>query len=89
MAANKNETTTSVEEMTLDEAMEQLDAIVEQMEEEGQSIEESFACYEQGVKLVAACNEKLDRMEKKLQILQADGTVAPAEFEEDEEIPFS
>jgi exodeoxyribonuclease VII small subunit len=36
-------------------------------------LEESFGLYEQGMKLVKYCNEKIDRVEKKVEKLNAEG----------------
>ena len=39
------------------------------MEERDISLEESFACYEKGMKLVKACNDKIDKVEKQIIVL--------------------
>ena len=43
------------------------------MEEDGISLEESFACYERGIRLVRFCNDRIDRVEKKVQMLRGEG----------------
>ena len=43
------------------------------MEEDGISLEDSFACYEKGIRLIRYCNERIDRVEKKVQMLRGEG----------------
>ena len=50
-----------------------LEQILARMDEEGVTLEESFDCYEQGMKLIKYCNETIDTVEKKVQILSAGG----------------
>ena len=45
------------------------------MEEEDVSLEESFDCYEQGMKLLRACNDKIDLVEQKVLKLSEDGSL--------------
>lgn len=60
-------------EQSLETVFEQLDEIVERLEGEGVSLEESFQLYHKGVDLLKACNEKIDTIEKKMLILDEDG----------------
>ena len=57
---------------TIDEIFEKLDGVIAKMEE-GTSLEESFALYQEGVKLVKACNEKIERIEKQVLLLDEEG----------------
>ena len=41
--------------------------------EEELSIEETFQYYEKGMKLVKACHDKIDRVEKQIQVLGGEG----------------
>ena len=50
-----------------------LDRILARMDEEGVTLEESFKCYEQGMKLIKYCSETIDTVEKKVQVLSAEG----------------
>ena len=43
---------------------------MEKLEAPDSTLEESFACYEAGMKLVKACNDKIDKVEKQMIILQ-------------------
>ena len=48
----------------------ELDELLEKLESPDTTLEESFACYETGMKLVKACNDKIDKVEKQMIILQ-------------------
>lgn len=54
----------------LEENFEKLEKLVETMENDELSLEESFKMYEQGMKLLASCNKDIDKVEKKLIILK-------------------
>jgi exodeoxyribonuclease VII small subunit len=43
---------------------------MEKLESSDTTLEESFACYEAGMKLVKACSEKIDKVEKQIIVLQ-------------------
>lgn len=51
------------EETTLEEAFGMLDEIIRKMEESDLSLEDSFAFYKQGLKLVEFCNKKIEKVE--------------------------
>jgi exodeoxyribonuclease VII small subunit len=57
----------------IEEAFAMLDRILAKMDEEGVTLEESFKCYEQGMKLIKYCNETIDTVEKKVRVLSAGG----------------
>ena len=59
--------------MTIEEMLDQLEGLLEQMENRDSSLEETFACYEKGMKLAKACSGKIDKVEKKIQILSEEG----------------
>ena len=58
---------------SIEEAFEMLGKILAKMDEPGVTLEESFNCYEQGMKLIRYCNETIDTVEKKVQVLSAEG----------------
>ena len=60
-------------EMSIEETLDELESLIEKMEDRSSSLEETFACYERGMKLVKECSGKIDRVEKKLMILTEDG----------------
>ena len=55
---------------TIEQTFAELDESMEKLESAETSLEESFACYEVGMKLVKACGEKIDKVEKQMIILQ-------------------
>lgn len=64
---------------SLEEMFEQLDTILENMEDPELSLEHAFALYEQGMKKIQSCNQKLDTVEKKMLQIAEDGTEVPFE----------
>ena len=51
------------EEMSLEEAFEELDSVIEQMENNALPLEETFDLYKKGVNLVEFCNKKIEKVE--------------------------
>ncbi len=54
---------------TLEQSFEQLETIVSQLEQEEISLEESFQLFNNGMKLLKECNDSIDKVEKKLIVL--------------------
>lgn len=67
------------EERTLQDMLKTLDEQIRALESEDISLEDSFLVYEQGMKLIKECNEKIDRVEKKVLELNAEGTLQEME----------
>ena len=61
--------------MTLEEKLAKLDAMTEQLRKEDITLEESFSLYKDGMELIKQCNADIDRVQKQVQILNADGQV--------------
>jgi len=60
--------------ITFEEAMEQLETIVERLEEGDVPLEEAISIYKKGMELSKLCHDKLKNVEEQLtQILTADG----------------
>lgn len=59
--------------MTLEKAFEQLDEIIEKMNDREVTLDDSFALYAEGTKLLKYCNEQLDAVEKKMLVLNEEG----------------
>lgn len=70
---NTSENASVPEVKGIEEAFAMLDQILAKMDEEDVTLEESFRCYEQGMKLIKYCNETIDAVEKKVQVLSAEG----------------
>lgn len=60
---------------TLEETFAEIEGIIEQMEQQDISLDESFQLYQKGVEGLKSCNDLLDEVEKKMQILTADGSL--------------
>lgn len=56
--------------LTFEEAMERLEAIVEQLEQEEVALEEAVALYKEGLRLSAQCKEKLAAAEGEIVLLK-------------------
>lgn len=54
---------------TLEQSLEELSKIIEQMDREDIPLEEAFKLYNQGVKLCKSCNDKIDKVEKQLEVI--------------------
>lgn len=59
--------------LSIEETFEELEQLIEKLESGESSLEESFAYYEAGIKLVKLCSEKIDKVEKQIIILSEDG----------------
>lgn len=57
----------------LEESFDKLDEIIEALEKPDISLENSFSLYQEGMKLLKACNDSIDKVEKKLLILGENG----------------
>ena len=72
------------ENIKFEDAMKRLDRICDELSREGVALDEALALYEEGVKLVRACNEKLEATERRIKMLQisADGELKEEDFTE-------
>lgn len=60
------------EKQKFETALEDLEKVVERLESGELSLEESLAAFEDGVRLVKFCNQKLTEVEKKIELLMKD-----------------
>ena len=70
MAKDRAEQKGADMEKSIEQTFAELDELLEKLESPDTTLEESFACYETGMKLVKACNDKIDKVEKQMIILQ-------------------
>jgi len=63
------------EEKSLGELFSGLDEVIANLEKEDVSLEESFSFYHRGMDLLKMCNDKIDRVEKQMQILDEEGNI--------------
>ena len=61
------------EEKTLDEMFQDLDNLMQAMEVSEVSLDDSFQLYHQGIDLLKACNDKMDKIEKQMLVLDSEG----------------
>ena len=57
-------------ELKLEEALDRIDALLNQMGDKDVSLEETFRLYQEGMRLLKNCSEQIDRVEK--QMIQTD-----------------
>ena len=69
MAENK-------EELSIEEMFDRLDGIMRTLEDSRSTLEESFASYEARMRMVRACSEKIDKLEKQIMVVNGEETEA-------------
>lgn len=55
---------------SLETSMEELEGVLKELEREEISLEDSFRLYNEGMKLLKSCNDMIDKVEKKLVVLE-------------------
>ncbi|MDD3204431.1 MAG: exodeoxyribonuclease VII small subunit [Lachnospiraceae bacterium] len=70
MAANKKK---AEDEISLEEAFAQLNETIEKLESQDISLEDSFQSYKKGMEILKFCNETIDRVEKKVLVIDESG----------------
>lgn len=76
---------TEVKERSFEEAMSELEQVVEKLEQGDVPLEEAISMFQEGMLLSKLCHEKLEKVEKQMdQILHEDGEVEILTFQEEE-----
>ena len=75
MADKKNEIAEEMPEESLEELFAKLDQVAKELESGDTSLEESFGLYQKGMEMLMLCNEKIDTVEKKVQVLEENGEI--------------
>lgn len=75
-----------VKNLSFEQAMQELEAIVEKMEDGTLSLEESVQAYARGTELAKFCRGKLNAAEATIRKLESDGSLTP--YLDDKETPF-
>ena len=57
------------EKITFEEAIKELEKIVEKLEESKASLDETIDLYQEGIRLSVLCNKMIDNAEQKIKIL--------------------
>lgn len=73
MAEKEREVTEGTEDTHLETLFARLEEVTQEMEQADITLEEAFTLYHEGMKLLHRCGEKIDRIEKQVQILDEDG----------------
>jgi len=70
-----------------EEALQELETIVQRLEEGNLSLDESLALFEEAIKLSRLCSQRLDEAEKKVEILlkNENGSLFRQPFEPEED----
>ncbi|NLC19113.1 MAG: exodeoxyribonuclease VII small subunit [Clostridiales bacterium] len=63
----------NIKDLKLEELFERLNNIIGELEKPDISLESSFELYQEGIRLVKACNDSIDKVEKQLIILNDNG----------------
>jgi exodeoxyribonuclease VII small subunit len=72
--------------VSFETAMERLEEIISQLENSEQPLDNSLTLLEEGVSLIKFCNEKLENVEKSINLLiNNDGELVERKFKPDEE----
>jgi len=58
------------ENKTVEQALEELDSLLNEMETGNKTLEENFQLYSRGLKLVQYCSRQIDGIEKQLIVLE-------------------
>ncbi|WP_404443106.1 exodeoxyribonuclease VII small subunit [Sutcliffiella horikoshii] len=76
---------TEKKEVTFEEAMKELETIVEKLEEGDVPLEEAISFYKEGMKLSKLCHDKLSHVEEEMEhILKENGELESFQVQEDE-----
>ncbi len=62
-------------ESGLEELFTEIEDILAKMEDKDISLERSFLLYEEGMKKLKRCSEKIDQVEKKMLVISEQGTL--------------
>lgn len=65
----------NAKDQKLNDLFQGLEEVIEAMEQSDVSLEESFQLYHRGIDLLKSCNDKIDKIEKKMLVLDDEGEV--------------
>ena len=61
------------EDLSIEESFDYLDRVLARLENKDSSLEDSFVAYQEGTLVIKAINDKIDAVDRKVQILDAQG----------------
>ena len=62
------------DQKSFEDSLKEIENIVEELEKGDISLEESIDLYKKGMMTLKECNQKIDKVEKELQVLKIDDT---------------
>ncbi len=71
----KNSVELAEPEISLEEAFAKLDETISALETEDITLEDSFRRYKEGMDLLKICSDTIDKVEKKVQLINDEGEV--------------
>ena len=74
-------TMSNKKEISFEQALEELQGVVEKLEAGKVPLEDSLALYERGMELVKICNGRLDRAEQRVSIVRPEAQEGEAQTE--------
>ena len=77
LGPDTNKMANDVNAQSLEELFADAEALIRRMEEPDLPLEEAFAAYEQGMKIIRACNSRIDRVEQKMLVMNDAGELVP------------
>ena len=66
----ENRMVKSMAKNNIEENFKELDELLEKMQDEEVSLDESFEMYKKGIEIVKDSNEQIDRIEKQIEVLE-------------------
>ena len=69
LGPDTNKMVNDVNAQSLEELFADAEALIRRMEEPNLRLEEAFAAYEQGMKIIRACNSRIDQVEQKMLVM--------------------
>ena len=82
LGPDTNKMANDVNAQSLEELFADAEALIRRMEEPDLPLEEAFAAYEQGMKIIRACNSRIDQVEQQMRLMNEEGALVPFEEEE-------
>jgi exodeoxyribonuclease VII small subunit len=67
--------------LPLEELFEKAEELTGQLADPGLALEEAFAAYQEGMKIIQACNSRIDQVEKQMLAINEEGDLEPFETE--------
>lgn len=82
LGPDTNKMANDVNAQSLEELFADAEALIRRMEEPNLPLEEAFAAYEQGMKIIRACNSRIDQVEQQMLLMNEEGALVPFGEEE-------